>query len=41
VAVRHLGFVWGICTTHGEYLVVSITSQNLVLIDEVVSTRKA
>jgi len=32
-AVHHLGFVLGhIWTTHGEYLVVSIIAQNLVMI---------
>ena len=36
-AVRHLGFVWGhIWATHSEYLGVSITVQNLVMIDAAV-----
>jgi len=36
-AVRHRGFVWGyIWTTHRQYLGVSITLQNLVMIDAVV-----
>jgi len=35
-ASRHFGFVWGhIWTTNSEYLGVSITLQNLVMIDAV------
>jgi len=35
-AVRHVQFVRGIRTTHREYLGVSITLQNLIMIDAVV-----
>jgi len=35
-AVRYLAFVWANWTTNGEYLGVSITLQNLVIIDAVV-----
>ena len=36
-AIRRLGFVGPIGTTHDEYLMVSIVVQNLVEIDAVVS----
>jgi len=35
VAVHHLGFLWHIWTTHGEYLVVYIIVQTLAMIDVV------
>jgi len=35
-AVRHLGFVWGIFGQPSQYLGVSVTLQNLVMIDAVI-----
>ena len=36
-AIHHSGFVWGcIWTTHKEYLVVAVSVQNLIAINEVV-----